>query len=126
MKAQDDLVYESLAGPWQLVRAELDAEHVHELVTSNTVLILGSDSYEVRFSGEVADLGTVKKEITGNHPALVLSGVRGPNAGRTIRCIYQTRGAWLRICYGMNGVLPDAFTTAQGTQRYLATYKRAT
>ncbi|WP_414662863.1 hypothetical protein [Horticoccus sp. 23ND18S-11] len=114
----------ALAGEWQMVRAEFDGEHVHELVTSNTRLTLGDGVYEVRFGGEVADAGTAEATVANELSTLVLAGLNGPNAGRTIRSLYQMRGVWLRICYGLDGVLPDAFTTAAGTRRYLATYKR--
>lgn len=116
----------ALAGEWQMVRAEFDGEHVHELVTSNTRLTLDGGTYEIRFGGEVADAGTVEAVIAEERSTLVLAGRNGPNAGRTIRSLYQVRGAWLRICYGLDGVVPEAFTTAAGTRRYLATYKRVT
>lgn len=114
----------ALAGEWQMVRAEFDGEHVHELVTSNTRLTLGDGVYEVRFGDEVADEGTAEATVANELATLVFAGRNGPNAGRTIRSLYQVRGAWLRICYGLDGVMPDAFTTAAGTRRYLATYKR--
>lgn len=125
MTVPDDPSLAALAGQWQLVRAELDGEPAHELVTTNTTLRLDAREYEVRFGGEVADRGSLALEASGGNPVLVLSAGEGPHAGRVIRSIFQVRGSMLRICYGLDGVAPDAFATHGGSQRYLATYRRA-
>jgi hypothetical protein len=48
----------------------------------------------------------------------------GPNAGRTIPCLYKFNGSVLSICYGLGGIRPDRFKTAKEQQRYLANYQR--
>ena len=48
----------------------------------------------------------------------------GPNAGRTIPCLYKFSGDILSVCYGLSGTRPDKFKTAQDQQRYLANYQR--
>ena len=113
-----------LDGTWQLVRAELDGERAPEMVATKTEITLRGGNYEVRFGGVTADRGTFEVGLTLEVSALVLHGTEGPNAGRTIPCIFQLAGERLRVCYGLNGVAPTEFVTAAGQQRYLAVYRR--
>ncbi len=113
-----------LDGTWQLVRAELDGEAAHELVTTNTVLVLQAGAYAVRFDGEIADRGLFQFAGALTARTLVLRGLEGPNAGRTIPCLFQRVGDRLRVCYGLDGVAPTEFATSPGQRRYLATYRR--
>lgn len=107
-----------------MVRAELAGEAAPELVVEHTTVTLTGGGYEVRFQGEVADRGTYREEATAGLGTLVLRGTSGPNAGRTIPCLFQLMGDRLRICYGLDGVLPVAFATRPGELRYLVTYRR--
>ena len=115
----------SIEGVWQLVRAELDGEPAHELVTQHTVLELTAGNYSVRYDGVVADRGSF--ELGGNpaQKTIILRGSDGPNAGQTIPGIFQLVGDRLRICYGLNGHAPAEFATAKGQRRYLAVYRRS-
>lgn len=113
-----------LEGTWQLIRAELDGEQAPELVVTKTVVTLSGASYEVRFADEVADRGALEIDVTSAVASFRLHGREGPNAGRTIPCIYQLRQDRLRVCYGLDGVKPTEFATASGQQRFLATYRR--
>lgn len=120
----DASVENRIEGTWQMVRAELAGEAAPELVASRTVVRLEGGKYEVEFGGEVSDRGTYQEDATTEQRTLVLAGVAGPNAGRTIPCIFQLMGDRLRVCYGLDGVLPEAFITRPGEQRYLVTYRR--
>lgn len=115
---------ESIDGIWQMIRAEFAGEVAHELVTTNTVMELKEGTYAVRFDGEVADWGSFELGGTSEAKTIVLRGIAGPNAGRTIPCIYQRVGDRLRVRYGINGIAPKEFRTAPGTNHYLATYQR--
>jgi uncharacterized protein (TIGR03067 family) len=114
----------ALCGSWEMIRAEHVGEPSPELVSLRVELRLTTDTYAVHFAGELADCGTYTAESAGAHPALILLGTKGPNAGRTIPCIYQLMGNRLRICYGLDGTTPAAFVTTAGSQLYLATYRR--
>ena len=114
----------ALCGRWEMIRAEHAGEPSPELVSLRVELRLTADTYAVHFAGELADCGTFTAEPAGDHPALILHGTKGPNAGRSIPCIYQLMGNRLRICYGLDGITPAAFATSAGTQLYLATYRR--
>lgn len=113
-----------LEGTWQMIRAELAGESAPDLVVEGTEVTLTRGGYVVRFSGLIVDRGSL--QVGGLLPpqTLVLRGVEGPNAGRTIPCLYQLMGDRLRICYGLDGVQPTEMKTHAGEQRYLATYRR--
>ena len=74
--------------------------------------------------GELADQGTYSRMPSDTHAALIFVGAKGPNAGRTIPCIYQLVGDRLRVCYGLDGTTPSTFATTAGSAHYLATYRR--
>lgn len=113
-----------LDGTWELVRAELDGAAAPQLIVAKTEMELVAGAYLVRFDGQVMDRGTFGVGAAGAENTLVLQGAAGPNAGRTIPCIFQLVGDRLRICYGLGGMVPAEFKTAAGQQRYLATYRR--
>ena len=114
----------SLPGTWEMIRAELNGEHSSELLALRVELELTDDAYVVRFGGEIADRGTYQHDGVGPPGQFTLTGNHGPNAGRTIPCIYQHVGDRLRVCYGMDGERPRQFTSAAGSAHYLATYRR--
>ena len=113
-----------LDGDWELVRAELDGEPAPELPALNIVLELSDGAYLVRFDGQISDEGRFELGGANEISTFIIHGVKGPNAGRTIPCIYQHKGDRLRVCYGLGGVTPTEFKTAGGQKRYLATYRR--
>jgi uncharacterized protein (TIGR03067 family) len=107
-----------------MVRAELQGESAPDLVVLKTVLEFTAGDYAVRYAGETADRGSYQAGETADFKTLVLRGVAGTNAGRTIPCIYQLHGNRLRICYGLDGGTPAGFSAKAGEERYLATYRR--
>lgn len=110
----------SLAGIWEMTRAESGGENSPDLLALRVELELTGDTYVVRFAEKIADRGT----YTAVAPALTLLGLDGPNCGRSIPCIFQLAGDRLRVCFGLDGIAPTAFTTAVGSAHYLATYRR--
>ncbi len=110
-------------GIWLMVRAELDGEVAPDLVVAKSQIEFAAGRYEVRFAGEAADRGTFALGATGEHGTIALQVLDGPNRGRAIPCIFQRRGDRLRVCYGLDGVSPEDFSTGQGRQRYLVTYR---
>lgn len=110
-------------GRWQLVRAKMGGEFAPELVTTNTELELNSGAYSVRFDGKITDRGAYEFNNTAVSKVLILRGFEGTNAGKTIPCLVQHVGDRLRICFGLDGVLPSDFEASKGMNRYLAKYK---
>jgi uncharacterized protein (TIGR03067 family) len=117
---------QALHGIWEMVRAESGGEPSNDLLALRVELHLAADTYHVHFAGELADQGNYARTGDTPHAALVLLGTQGPNAGRTIPCIYQLVGDRLRVCYGMDGTLPTTFASPAGSPHYLATYRRKT
>lgn len=113
-----------LDGHWRMVRAELDGESAPDLVVQRTELTFEQGTYVVRFDAQISDRGTFELSANLETKTLILHGQSGPNAGRTLPCIYQLAGDRLRICYGLDGIAPTGFTTGPRQQRYLATYRR--
>ncbi len=114
----------NLEGRWQMIRANLAGEPAPELVVTRTELILAAGAYEVRFAGQVMDQGTFEAAESAGRKTMVLRGMAGTNAGRTIPCIYQLKGDRLRVCYGVDGALPESFNAMSPLGRYVATYNR--
>lgn len=107
-----------------MIRAELAGELAPELVTAKTVLEFSAGEYRVIYAGELADRGTCGL-FPGTEPRQAeFRGLVGPNAGRTIPCIFQLAGDRLRINYGLDGRLPAEFRGTADGSRYLATYRR--
>ena len=111
---------DTLPGRWEMTKAELAGENAPDMLALRVVLELTSVTYAVSFAGQVADRGTYV--ISGE--TLTLTGIEGPNQGRTIPCLLQQRGDLLRVCYGLDGTPPNEFRTRPGVQHYLATYRR--
>ncbi len=110
----------SLDGIWQPLYAEYDGEEAPKMMLEKMELELTGGEYAVRFGGVTADQGT----YTINPEGLTLRGVTGPNAGRTIPCLFKFAGGALSICYGLSGTRPKKFVTAAGQQLYLVNYQR--
>lgn len=114
----------ALHGIWEMIRAESSGEPSSDLVALRVELHLSADTYKVHFAGEIADQGTYSRASSEPHATLILLGAKGPNAGRTIPCIYQLVGDRLRVCYGLDGTTPTVFATTANSPHYLATYRR--
>jgi uncharacterized protein (TIGR03067 family) len=110
----------TLDGLWRPVYAEMDGEEAPRMMLDKMEIELTGGEYAVRFGGITADQGTYQVDADG----LTLFGMTGPNAGRTIPCLYQFSGNLLSVCYGLSGIRPDQFKTAKDQQRYLAKYQR--
>jgi uncharacterized protein (TIGR03067 family) len=114
----------AIEGIWQIESAELAGDKMPDIVAHKIDVELAAGAYTVRFGGEIADRGTYE---LGDHPAghaITLKGVVGTNAGRTIPAIYMIAGDQLQVCYGLDGVAPDAFASKFGTAHFLAHYRR--
>lgn len=115
--------YPEIEGIWQMVRAELAGEAAPDSMAEQTELELRAGAYAVRFAGHESDRGHYEIGERIGFETLVFKGEGGTNAGRTMACIFQIKGDRLRICYGLDGILPNGFSTA-GERSYSATYKR--
>jgi uncharacterized protein (TIGR03067 family) len=115
---------EALAGLWQIVKAELAGDDMPAFVAEKIEVEISAGKYCVRFDGQVSDRGAIALETTGAMKSMKLTGEEGTNAGRLIPAIYQLAGDRLRICYGLDGIVPTRFETVAGTNHFMATYRR--
>lgn len=113
-----------LEGLWQPIRAELSGEAAPPMVLERMTLTLRSGLYTVHFGGEASDQGSFTHAASEPHSLITLTGEKGANAGRTIPAIFQLVGDRLRICFGLDGKLPAAFSTDTTSRLYLVTYRR--
>lgn len=109
-----------LEGIWQPLYAELGGEEAPKMVLDKTEVELTDGKYTVRFGGVDSDHGSF--EVAGH--TLTLVGTAGPNAGRTIPCIFKLSGDTLSICYGLAGARPANFRTGSDPELYLVNYAR--
>ncbi len=112
-----------LEGRWQPLSAELDGEQAPAEVLQQTEFELKAGIYTVRFGRIAADTGSFTVDADADHH-LTLHGAVGPNAGRTIPCLFKFVDDTLTICFGLGGDRPKNFRTAPGAQLYLCTYRR--
>jgi uncharacterized protein (TIGR03067 family) len=111
---------DQLDGVWQPLYAELGGEEAPKMMLTKMELELAGGKYTVRFGGVAADHGTFSVDEAG----LTLVGIAGPNAGRTIPCIFKFIAGTLSVCYGLGGTRPLKHHTGKDPQLYLVNYAR--
>ena len=114
----------ALQGDWIPVKAELAGKPMPEAVLKTISLKLVKNDYEVLVAGK-PDKGTWTIDPTAKPKAMKVTGVKGPNAGKTFPAIYELAGDMLRVCYDLSGKKrPTEFKTKADTKLYLVTYQR--
>ena len=69
------------------------------------------------------DRGTWTLDTAAKPKGMKITGVKGPNAGKTFPAIYELKADTLRVCYDLSGAKrPMQFKTSAGTKLYLVTY----
>jgi uncharacterized protein (TIGR03067 family) len=112
-------------GTWLPVKAELAGDPMPNEVLKKTTLKLDGNRYEVTVTGYLPDSGTFTVDDGARPKTMKITGVNGPNAGKTFLCIYEIKKDTLRICYDLSGAnFPVEFKTSPGTKLYLVTYNR--
>jgi uncharacterized protein (TIGR03067 family) len=110
----------TLVGSWAPQSAQLGGLALPIASFQGAHLRLTADTYE--FAGDSGTCATV----AGGPPARMdIHGLVGPNAGRTIRAIYELTGEELTVCYQLgSGERPGEFKSAQGSKILLIHYQR--
>ncbi|MBS1918248.1 MAG: TIGR03067 domain-containing protein [Bacteroidetes bacterium] len=115
----------SINGKWKIEEAELGGKQLSASVFANMILELDETSYQLR-ENEVIDSGLI--EMIGNREpqALLITGIFGPNKGKTFSCIYRLESNDdLLMCYNLGGGdFPKSFKTFENTLLYLVHYKK--
>lgn len=128
-RAADDL--KTMAGSWRPVKAEYAGEAFPATVLQTITMVIGEEgaTYQVTVmtdKGPSVDKGTVALESKAKPKKVTVTGVEGPNAGKTFTAIYEfLHDGTLRICYDMSGQkYPKEFKSLPNTQLYLVDYQR--
>ncbi len=112
----------ALEGSWVATAAEFAGMPLEENVYKAIRLVLKDGKYTVTI-GPNTDEGTTK--VDSAKKTLDITGVKGPNMGKTILALYELKGDTLRVSYDLTGKAhPTEFKTKPMTQTFVATYKR--
>jgi len=114
-----------LNGTWLPAKAEFAGKPWPEEVRKITKLVIDGEKYVVTV-GDAPDKGTLKIDSSFEPKAIDITGVEGPNKGKTYLAIYeQSDPDTLKICYDLSGNgRPTEFKSAAGTKLFLVTYTR--
>jgi uncharacterized protein (TIGR03067 family) len=121
----DDVKDESaIQGLWLPSSAELGGNKFPDEVRKSIKLEVKDGKYNVTV-GKAPDKGTIKLNPAVKPKEMDITGLEGPNKGKTILAIYELDGDTLRVCYDLSGKSrPTEFKSTAGTQLFLVTYKR--
>ena len=86
-------------------------------------LLMKGNRYTVMIGRQI-DKGTWKLLPKTKPQAMDITGIVGPNKGKTIPSIVELKGDNMKICYGLGGQHPKAFKTTDQPSLYLVVYKR--
>ncbi len=115
-----------VTGKWQIVNAELGGRKLPPESFEKMVLELDETSYQL-IEGKVIDSGLVEIDEKAEPKAMIITGIFGPNKGRTYQCIYKFEGEDLMMCYNLGGDgPPKKFETEDHPLFYLVRYSRRT
>ncbi len=125
-RAADNL--KAMGGKWQPAAIEVAGRPLPPAVLKTISLKIDGANYEVVVqteNGPSPDKGTVKLDPSTKPKRMTITGVEGPNAGKTYLAIYEFNGDTLRVCYDLGGTeRPTEFKTAPETKLFLVTYER--
>jgi uncharacterized protein (TIGR03067 family) len=115
----------SMEGTWLPIEAELAGQKFPDEQLKVMSLTMTGGNYTVKV-GPTLDKGTYKFDGKAKPMAIDITGVEGPNKGKTLLAICEQSGDMLRVCYDLSGKKrPTEFKTEKGTLMFLVTYKRA-
>jgi len=113
--------WKTIEGTWIPVAFEVGGVKLPEETFKDTKLVMTDGHYTYQ-----NDRGTYKLITSETPRGMDVTGIEGPNQGKTFPAIYQLTGDTLRICYDLAGkTRPTEFATRAGTRQFLASYKRA-
>jgi len=113
-----------LRGKWKIKEAELGAKKLSPSDFEKLVLELDENSYQL-IEDKVIDSGIIEPISHESLQALAITGVFGPNKGKTFQCIYRFEGDDMIMCYNLGGDgIPQSFETKENSLLYLVRYKR--
>ena len=116
----------NLTGKWKILQAELGGKEIPAESFDKMVLELDQTSYQL-IEDKVIDSGLVEINQDVVPPAMTITGIFGPNKGKTFQCIFRFEGEDLIMCYNLGGDgPPKEFKTSDQPLFYLVRYRRLT
>jgi uncharacterized protein (TIGR03067 family) len=113
-----------LKGTWQAVSAEEDGRKAKPMELEKTFLVIEGDRYTIQLP-DGAQKGTFKIDPSKTPRRMDVLPADGPPKGKTIRGIYELKGATLRCCLAQpDKDRPTEFTGKAGSGCGLFVYKR--
>jgi uncharacterized protein (TIGR03067 family) len=114
----------NITGKWKIKEAQLGSKKLPSADFKQMVLEMDENSYQL-IEGKVIDSGIIEPIDHTRTKALAITGVFGPNKGKTFQCIYRFEGKDLIMCYNLGGDgIPKKFETKENGMLYLVRYKR--
>ena len=114
-------------GVWKPIAAVLGGLKLPDEAVKAITLKITVDKYEVTVGGENhSDKGTCTVDTTTTPHRMTIKSEEGANKGKTFLAIYQMKDeASMSVCYDLAGKeFPTEFKAPEGTQLYLAEYRR--
>jgi len=114
----------TIRGKWKIAEAILGGEELPAATFEKMILELDENSYQL-IEGQVIDSGVIESINNTSPKALEITGIFGPNKGKTYQCIYHFDGEDMIMCYNLGGDgIPEEFDSKANTLLYLVRYKR--
>jgi len=111
-------------GTWVPAAATMGGQPFPAALLTSMQLVVKDGQYVVTVAGQI-DRGTVTIDTSTTPMAMTVSGVEGPNEGKTYPAIFAVVGETLRICYDLSGrQRPTAFASPPGSMHFLVDYRR--
>lgn len=113
-----------MQGTWNIQSAELSGNPFPPEVSKSIKLTIEGNNYTVVAGGN-SDKGICKLNPDVTPKTLEITGVEGPNKGKTILAIYEVKEGELKVCYDLSGKeFPKEFKSLNGTQLFLVSYTK--
>jgi len=115
-----------LDGAWLPVAAYIAGEVLPVTELRIARLLIKAAGYQILdHQQRVVDRGEIRVDIAESPSSMDIVGLEGPNAGRTLRAIYEISNDLLSICYDMEGAdRPGAMQSEEDQLLLLITYAR--
>src|SRR5579862_1002761 len=116
----------ALAGAWAPVAASVGGQRLEPAQLRVRYLLLEGDGYRIiDHSNRIVDSGHYTVNAHARPCAMDIVGEHGPNAGRTLRAVYQLEGDELTVCYDVEGgARPAALVPPREGAQLVITYER--
>lgn len=116
-------------GTWKPIAAVLNGRRLPAAAVQAITLRISEDTCELTVNSDEeteADHGTFQVDTSTTPWRMTITGVAGPNKGKTILAIFGMKDEKsMRVCYDLSGTeFPDEFKAPPNSSRYLAGYRK--